>query len=99
MPFDGTQMDEITQLLITGWENVKKGWCQGAYYHSGAVCALGALGWRRGSYRNRSQVAAATLLCNMVAMPLDNWNDLPTTTQKDVEELFERAIATRLNIA
>lgn len=90
-------MSPVLQILVTARGRVASGWCQHEYEsESGAVCALGALGFDEDmsndpageAYEARSILRE---LCGWELIP--TWNDMPGRTQGEVVELFDRAIA------
>ncbi|OKI14189.1 hypothetical protein [Streptomyces sp. CB03911] len=77
------------------------GWTQGALWEStGRVCVLGAhLRVLAAGYGTpATAVQARILIGNALGaagtpMPVDDWNDLPTTCETDVRQLLRRAAA------
>ncbi len=97
MPFDGSKLDDVTCLLIEGHEHVERGWCQGACYRDGAVCMLGALG-----FRNDRRPEAEPLTVQKAMTRLEHaigthaigaWNDAAGRTKEEVLRVFDIAIA------
>lgn len=46
MPFDGNNSETVlpvTQMLIEGRQQVKRGWCQGIMRQRGSACMIGSL--------------------------------------------------------
>ncbi len=97
MPFDGTNLDESTQLLIEGRERVERGWCQGKMRGWGKVCAMGAI-WpmNRIITETAYEGAYARLHRAVGGRPewgVPQWNDVPGRTQDEVLAAFDKAIA------
>lgn len=105
MPFDGTQLDEVTLLLIRGREAIERGWCQGSYAKGDAVCMEGAVGRRNGYCLSsvikhaidRLRANAISSMKRSFELPteLTTWNDAPGRTKEEVLAAFDRAIANR----
>lgn len=52
MPFDGTQIDEVTRVLLSARDRLANGWCTRARHRGDAFCALGALAFEADGYAN-----------------------------------------------
>jgi hypothetical protein len=96
MPYNGTNLDEVTKLLIEARERVAQGWCQKRFRSKGRVCALGALGVNGQSSITVLQRRAMVRLrlTNNLHTAIGQWNDLEGQSQENVLAAFDRAIAT-----
>jgi hypothetical protein len=91
MPFDGTQLDETTKLLIAARERIERGWCQKKMRLGGEVCMVGAMADARANEEAWRRMARATGIANLAV--LADWNDRPERTKEEVLAAFDRAIA------
>lgn len=88
-------------LQLTARYITHHGWTQGALWTGcGAVCVLGAqlqvfaAGYGTAATIRRARQRLGNALGRMgYPMPVDDFNDLPTTTRHDVHRLLERAAA------
>lgn len=104
MPFDGSQLDDVTKLLIEGRGRIERGWCQGRFEAPGAVCMLGAIRWNatwtpEAEARLPTTMAARNRLSDAIGMRetdrahIPYWNDAPGRTKDEVLAAFDKAIA------
>lgn len=95
MPFDGSQLDDVTKLLIEGRERIEQGWCQRRTRHRGAVCAVGALyPTDYGIFLLAVQrLGRAAGLESVDCGEIPHWNDAPERTKAEVLAVYDSAIA------
>lgn len=96
---------KLSEILTNARGVVSNGWCQGAYYDgNGSYCSIGALSKALQSSPQvlegeRYREAYMYLNNHLPALGFDNgqdvvdFNDDPATTQQDVLNLFDKAIA------
>lgn len=86
------QVGPITQCLIDGRKRlVKHGWCQESFIdYNGRFCALGAIFNTPCSPARRFLELA--LPNRHLHANVPSYNDLPSTTGKDILALYDRAI-------
>ena len=98
----GVDVSAQDHLRLTSRFIAAHGWCQGALRdHAGRVCVLGAqlavtlTGYGTEATVRRARQRLGNQLGRLGApMPVDSFNDLPTTRQADIHQLLDRA-ATR----
>jgi hypothetical protein len=98
MPFDGTKLDETTQRLIRGRARIEQGWCKGALYKDGAVCAIGAImdnpSAESTAPNDKIFGTAYDRLSKAVGSEwIASWNNQRARTKEDVLAAFDRAIS------
>src|SRR4029077_20458554 len=102
MPLDGSQLDDVTRLLIEGRQRIEDGgWTQKSYKSSvDSVCMLGAIEIGS-SVAHVRKLDAVVRLAKAIGCPDTKypsyevvvWNDQPGRTHDEVLAAFDRAIA------
>lgn len=93
--------DELIGALKGARAEVAKGWCKNALERGGSVCAIGAIaravhGSAQASVSEHDVSQAAwSIVKDHVpgGIPLSYYNNAETTTQQDVLDLFDKALA------
>lgn len=94
-----TEVTPAQHLDLTARYITQYGWHQGQLWnHAGEVCVLGAqlrvlaAGYGTPSVVWRARIRLGNTLGRLDApVPVDTWNDLPTTTRHDIHHLLRQA--------
>ena len=106
MPFDPTPIEldtkpdsDVVRALRGARALLSQGehcWCKDRFFTTnGQMCALGALSSARAfnGLDHLAYLEGSEALSEACGMYVANFNDLPTTTYRDILALFDRAIA------
>jgi len=102
MPLDGTQLDEVTQILSRAYEILEGGWCQRHMQdYVGSYCILGAISkvfTENGCvpsinyHRARWRIEQAIEI-DYGANVVSDFNDFPGRTKEEVLDVVAKAIS------
>jgi len=93
------KVSDVTLRLISARQKLEAGWCQEKFRSGNSYCILGALGYRNEiEFEDRHAVVLIeSSFSGEDWNGIDEWNDKPGRTHKEVLSVMDKAIASSLD--